>query len=261
LPSFLPEGSDVDITIKVDRSQLMTFAAYFPLLDHTEELAIEIKQTEPPTEESLATEISKAKRAAQKVKANHVSENLEALEEQLENEKGSADGKMKILDSLRKELLTLDNAEKTAEWPKVEQELKDAFYGLENLIVKIRENNDDEDFDLDKLEVHIQEYENRIEAIIQHKDLKAARELADDILGLSIELRNALTGGAVDRRRIEYHDQEFNNLQWKDKNKARQLVNQGLKLISEGKTSQLKPLLYQIWDQRIDAEGDRDTLG
>ncbi len=260
LPGFLPEGSDVNITIKVDRSQLMKFTAYFPLLDHTEELEIEIKKTEPPTEELLIKEIFKAKRAAQKVNANHVSENLEALEEQLENEKGSADGKMKILDSLRKELLTLDDAEKTAEWPKVEQELKDAFYGLETLIETIKENSDDEDFDLDKLEVHIQEYENRIEAIIQHKDLKAARELADDIQGLSIELRNALTGGAVDRRRVEYHDKEFNNLQWKDKNKARQLVNQGLKLISEGKTSQLKPLLYQIWEQRIDAEGDRDTL-
>ncbi len=261
LPGLLPEGSDVDITIKVDRSQLMKFTAYFPLLDHTEELQIKINQTEPPTEELLTKEISKAKRAAQKVNANQVSENLEALEEQLENEKGSADGKMKILDGLRKELLTLDDAEKTAEWPKAEQELKDAFYGLETLIETIKENSDDEDFDLDKLEVHIQEYENRIEAIIQHKDLKAARELADDIQGLSIELRNALTGGAVDRRRIEYHDKEFNNLQWKDKNKARQLVNQGLKLISEGKTSQLKPLLYQIWEQRIDAEGDRDTLG
>ena len=31
---------------------------------------------------------------------------------------------MKILDGLRKELLKLDSAEKVAEWPKVEQELK-----------------------------------------------------------------------------------------------------------------------------------------
>ena len=45
LPALLPEGSDVDITIKVDRSQLMKFTAYFPLLNHTEELEIEIKQT------------------------------------------------------------------------------------------------------------------------------------------------------------------------------------------------------------------------
>jgi molecular chaperone DnaK len=136
----LPAGSDVEITIKIDSSQIMKFTAYFPLLDHTEELQVDVNQTVPPSEELLSREISKAKRAAQKVKANHVSENLEALEEQLENEKGSADGKMKILDGLRKELLTLDDAEKKLpNGQRVEQELKDAFYKLEDLIDKIKE--------------------------------------------------------------------------------------------------------------------------
>jgi molecular chaperone DnaK len=261
LPALLPEGSDVDITIKVDRSQLMKFTAYFPLLNHTEELEIEIKQTEPPTEELLTKEISKAKRTAQKVNANDVSEKLEALEEQLENEKGSADGKMKILDGLRKELLKLDSAEKVAEWPKVEQELKDAFYELEDLIEKIKANSDEDELNIDKVEAHIQEYKKTIEHIIQNKDSKAAKELTEEIEGLDRELRNSVSGGLIDKGRLEYHDTEFHNLQWKDKNKARLLVNQGLKLIQEGKTSQLRPLLHQIWDLRIDPDGDRDTLG
>ena len=49
LPAFLPAGSDIDITIKVDTSQLMTISAYIPYLNHTEELEIEIRQTEPVT--------------------------------------------------------------------------------------------------------------------------------------------------------------------------------------------------------------------
>jgi molecular chaperone DnaK len=263
MPALLPLGSDVDITIKVDSSQLMKFTAYFPLLNHTEELEIEIKQTEPPTEELLNKEISKAKRTAQKVNANDVSEKLEALEEQLENEKGSADGKMKILDGLRKELLKLESAEKVAEWPKVEQELKDAFYELEDLIEKIKANSDDESAIMAKLETHIKEYKVSIEHIIKNKDSKAAKELIEEIEGLDIEFRNSLSGGLIDKSRLEYHDTEFNNLQWKDKNKARQLVNQGLKLIQEGKTSQLRPLLHQIWELRIDPDddGDKDTLG
>ena len=261
MPGLLPVDSDVDITIKVDNSQLMKFSAYFPLLNHTEELEIEIKQTEPPTEELLAKEISKAKRTAEKVNAEDVSKNLNSLEGQLENEKGSADGKMKILDGLRKELLKLDSAEKTAEWPKVEQDLKDAFYELEDLIEKIKTHSHDEDLNIDKIEAHIQEYKKAIEHIIQHKDTKAAKELTEEMEGLDRELRNTVTGGAIDKQRLEYHDREFNNLQWKDKNKARQLVNQGLKLITEVKTSQLKPLLHLIWDLRIDPDGDRDTLG
>jgi len=261
LPGLLPVDSDVEITIKLDSSQIMKFSAYFPLLNHTEELEVDIKATEPPSEEFLSGEILKAKRAAEKVNASDVSEKLEALEEQLENEKGSEDGKMKILDGLRKELLKLDSAEKTAEWPKVEQELKDAFYELEDLIEKIKTNSHDEDLNIDKIEAHIQEYKKAIEHIIQHKDTKAAKELTEEMEVLDRELRNTVTGGAIDKQRLEYHDREFNNLQWKDKNKARQLVNQGLKLITEGKTSQLKPLLHQIWDLRIDPDGDRETLG
>lgn len=260
LPALLPEGSDVDITIKVDSSQLMKFTAYFPLLNHTEELEIEIKQTEPPTEELLSQEISKAKRTAQRVNANDVSEKLEALEEQLENEKGSADGKLKILDGLRKELLKLDGAEKIAEWPKIEQELKDAFFELQDLLEKLKDLSSEEDLNIDKFERHVKEYKKTIEQIILLKDFKAAKELTEEIEGIDSELRNSVSGGMIDKGRLEYHDKEFNTIQWKDKNKARQLVNQGLKLIQDGNTSQLRPLLHQIWDLRIDSDGDRDTL-
>ncbi len=48
-PKLLPEGSDVNITIKVDKSQIMQFTAQFPTIEHTEDLKIEIKQTEPIT--------------------------------------------------------------------------------------------------------------------------------------------------------------------------------------------------------------------
>jgi molecular chaperone DnaK len=260
IPALLPLGSDVDITIKVDSSQLMKFTAYFPLLNHTEELEIEIKQTEPPTEELLTKEISKAKRTAQEVHANDVAEKLEALEEQLENEKGSADGKMKILDGLRKELLKLDSAEKVAEWPKVEQELKDAFYELEDLLEKLKGYNGEEDLNLDKFERHVQEYKKTVDQIIQLKDFKAAKELTQEIEVIDRELRNSVSGGMIDKGRLEYHDSEFNSLQWRDRNRARQLINQGLALIQEGKTSQLRPLLHQIWDLRIDPNEGGETL-
>jgi molecular chaperone DnaK len=262
LPKFLPEGSDVNITIKVDRSQIMQFTAEFPAIEYSEELKIEIKQTEPPSEDLLINEIAKAKSTAKQFNANEVSVKLDALEEQLENEKGSADGKMKILEELRKELLILDNAEKVAEWPKVEEELKEAFFDFEDLIKKIKVNNDDGEIEIDKIETHIQEYKKTIDHIIKHKDVKAAKELTEEIGMLEREIRNSVSGGLVDKRRLEYHDTEFDNINWKDKNKARQLVNQGMKLISEGKTSQLRPILHQIWDLRIDPSGDDGkTLG
>ena len=49
LPALLPAGSDIDITIKVDTSQLLTISAYIPHLNHTEEVEMEIRQSEPVT--------------------------------------------------------------------------------------------------------------------------------------------------------------------------------------------------------------------
>lgn len=261
LPALLPEGSDVDITIKIDRSRIMKFTAYFPLLNHTEELEIEINQPEPPTEELLTIEISKAKHTAEKVNADDVSENLEKLEVQLENEKGSADGKMKILDGLRKELLKLDRAEKNAEWPKVEEELKEAFYELEDLIEKIKRNSDDENLNMNKVDAHIEEYRQKIEHIIKEKNSREAKELTKEISQLDFDLRNAVTGNAMDVQYLKHLNENFSSYHWKDSTKARQLINQGMQMSTAGNTSGIRPILIQLINLMPDSEKPKETLG
>lgn len=260
LPKLLPEGSDVNITIKVDRSQIMQFIAEFPTIEHTEELKIEIKQTEPPTEEFLTKEISKAKRIAQKVNADDVAEKLDAFEEQLENEKGSADGKMKILDGLRKELLKLDGAEKSTEYPKVEEELKEAFYELEDLIEKIKRNGDVGNLDIKQIESHLEEYRKKVEHIVKEKNIKEAKELTREIGQLDFELRNAVTGNAMDVQFLRHINDTFNSYHWKDATKARQLVNQGLQMATNGNTSGIRNILIQIIGLMPDNEKPTNTL-
>ncbi|MCZ2130725.1 MAG: Hsp70 family protein [Bacteroidia bacterium] len=259
-PKLLPEGSDVNITIKVDRSQIMQFSAEFPTIEHTEELKIEIKQTEPPTEEFLTKEISKAKRIAQKVNADDVAEKLDAFEEQLENEKGSADGKMKILDGLRKELLKLDGAEKSAEYPKVEEELKEAFYELEDLIEKIKRNADDGNLNISQIESHLEEYRKKVEHIIKEKNIKEAKELTREIGQLDFELRNAVTDNAMDVQFLRHINDTFSSYHWKDANKARQLVNQGLQMATNGNTSGIRNILIQIIGLMPDNQKPTNTL-
>ncbi len=260
LPKLLPEGSDVNITIKVDRSQIMQFIAEFPTIEHTEELKIEIKQTEPPTEDFLTKEIAKAKRIAQKVNADDVAEKLDAFEEQLENEKGSADGKMKILDGLRKELLKLDGAEKSAEYPKVEEELKEAFYELEDLIEKIKRNADDGNLNISQIESHLEEYRKKVEHIVKEKNIKEAKELTREIGQLDFELRNAVTGNAMDVQFLRHINDTFNSYHWKDATKARQLVNQGLQMATNGNTSGIRNILIQIIGLMPDNEKPTNTL-
>ena len=252
MPAVLPEGSNVDITIKVDRSQIMRFKAYFPLLDYTEELDIKINITDAPEAKDLQKHISQAKQTAQKVDANEIAAEITKLENQLENEGGSADGKLKIQEALRQELFKLDSIEKAAVWSTLEKELKQEFFEFEDLIKKIKETGNESDLNMDKVDEYLEDYRKTIEQIIKDKDSKAAKELKDDIRSLDIDIRNELTEGEVDINRVKYHDREFLNLKWKDKTKARQLVNQGLQLIADGKSKSLRPVLRQIWDLRID---------
>jgi molecular chaperone DnaK len=262
LPALLPEGSDVDITIKVDRSQLMKFSAYFPLLNHTEELEIEIKQTEPPTEELLIKEISKAKRTAQKVNANDVSEKLEALEEQLENEKGSADGKMKILDGLRKELLKLDSAEKVAEWPKVKDQLKKSFYDLEELINKLKENGDDEGFNTDKLEAEISEYRHTVETLISQEPSDKVK-IAKELIGKMGATRTILLIHLIPEEFIRNFDRQFSQIHWLNPNKAKSLINSGLSISNSNyDREKLADIVFAIYQEMSDpSEFNTGTLG
>lgn len=261
MPALLPVGCDVDITIKVDRSQLMKFSAYFPAIDHTEELEIEIKQTKPPTEKSLIKEIKKAKKTAQKVNDNESVSNLDGLEKELENEKGSADGRMKILDSLRKELLKLEKEEKSSEWSDVEQELKDSFYSLEDLIEQIKGNNDDENLNMDKVEAYLDEYRSRVEQTIQDKNNREAKELSRQIQQVDFELRNAVTGNAMDVQFLRHLNDEFNSYHWSDSTKARQLINQGMQMATAGQTSGIRNILVQLIELLPEDEKPKDTLG
>lgn len=253
MPALLPLGSDVDITIKVDSSQLMKFTAYFPLLNHTEELEIEIKQTEPPTEEFLSNEISKAKRTAQKVNANDVTQNIEALEEQLENEKGSADGKMKILDGLRKELLKLDSAEKVAEWPKVKEQLKKSFYDLEELIDKLKENGDDEGFNTDKLEAEISEYRHSVEILISQEPSNKII-LAKDLIDKMASTRTILLIHLIPEKFIKNFDRQFSHIHWVNPNKSKSLINTGLNISSSNyDREKLAEIVFAIYQEMSDS--------
>jgi len=246
IPTLLPEGSNVDITIKVDRSQIMKFSAYFPSIDHTEELEIEIKSVAPPKVKDLEIHISDAKKIAVQLSNEDVLAKIEELEQKFENKKGSEDGRMEIIEGLRIELLKLDAAEKLTMWPKVEQELKDVFYVLEDLISKIKANKHDDMLDMEKIEMHLNEYRKTIEQIIKSRNIKEAKYLIEEIGSLDFRIRSEVTGNAMDVGFLKGVDNDFNTYNWKDRNKARQLINQGLKLTTEGKTTSIRPLLIEL---------------
>src|SRR5699024_7631319 len=83
LPSLLPENSDVDLTVTIDRSEKITVNAYFPYLDYSYEVSVErtISSIETPW---LSNEVRKAKGAIEELKDDNVSaDKVEKVENEI----------------------------------------------------------------------------------------------------------------------------------------------------------------------------------
>ncbi|NCS88150.1 MAG: hypothetical protein AUK34_14930 [Ignavibacteria bacterium CG2_30_36_16] len=119
LPSFLPAGSDIDITIKVDKSERVFISAFFPCLNYTEEVIIPETVQKEIDAKWLETEISKAKQTlniinqecdfADKDSLNKLSNELTELEKLLEQGGSDYDCRKQVIDNLRRILRKLDD--------------------------------------------------------------------------------------------------------------------------------------------------------
>ncbi len=246
IPKLLPSGSPVNIRIKVDSSSLMTFIAEFPTIEHEEELKIEIKQAEPPKAEELRNKFNQSIEVAKKVNRTDLKDLLEKLIDDIANIGTTADGRLRLMDEYRKILIELDNSAKASEWRKIEKELKDTYFELEDLITKIKNNGDDNNLNIRKIEEHLDEYRKRTESVIKEKNTKEAKELTNEIMALDFEVRNAVTGNAMDVQFLMYLNEAFNSIHWKNSTKARQLINQGLQMVNNGNTKSIRPILAEL---------------
>jgi molecular chaperone DnaK len=253
LPALLPAGSDVEITLKVDRSEQMTVSIFFPYLNHTEQQTVAIIQGKSVSKEWLESEIRKARRTATKLQdennsneAADIISNINEIADQLEHKGGGDSGKLEVQDNLLKELRALDKLDVATEWPKVEKELKENFYQLEDLLSKIEGYDDDGKLKMNAINAHVEEFKVKIEQIIKAKDVILARELNKEIDDLDWNLRDIVAGPQRDVSMINNINNTFSDITWKDSNKAKSLLNQAIQSINSGNIANLRPLLVEI---------------
>ncbi|MBK9103286.1 MAG: Hsp70 family protein [Saprospiraceae bacterium] len=256
LPKIVPANSDIEITLTFDQNGAKPVCSvFFPVIDYTEEVNVEINLQSKVEIDWLTREMqSDIIRANKLLNEKHYPElnkcytELEQLQTDLKNEGGSEDDKMRILNSLRKIRSVLDDYETDLEWPKAESELKDAFYNAEELIEKISEADLWGKINESKVRHQMEEFKIHIESIIKDKDLKHAIETTENIMSLLRALfETFIEEGEKEKGYINYIDENFARLPWKDPNRARQLVNQAISNISNnGNQSQLEQLCIQI---------------
>ena len=260
LPTLLPENSSVDLTINLDKSQDLKVIAYFPYLDFTKEIEIPKGGIDSVESSWLSNEIRKAKGAVSELKrdGNHSDDTklkkaeseLEKIEKSFENSKNDVDGKQEVLTNLRKTLKTIDELIETTEWPKLEAELKEEYYRLEKA---------NKELGNEKTTQVVNQIKNQLEEVIKVKDVKLGNVLLDEINSFFVQLTfiYQLIGF------IRHHNQNFGSYRWRDPNKARTLLNQGLQKIGESPdVDELHPIVKAVIDclEPIDRPSDDDSV-
>lgn len=241
LPALLPENSDVDLTVNIDRSEKITVIAYFPYLDFSFDATVE-RTVQSIETNWLSNEIRKAKGSIEELKdegiSNDKAQKIEAeiaeLERKFENSKNDVDGKQEVLTNLRKTLKTIDELSETTEWPKLEEELKEEFYRLEEV---------NKDLGNDRSTQVVNQLRNQLEEVLKTQDIKLGKALAEEIHSVFFQMTMVyqLIGF------IRQHNQHFGSFNWKDSHRARQLLNEGLQQIGENPTTEdLHPIVVNL---------------
>ena len=258
LPALLPQNSDVDLTISIDRSEKITVVAYFPYLDFTHEVTVETKVTSIDTE-FLENELRKALGNIEELEGNgnhspklaEIKREILALEEEFENNPNDTDTKQKVIDKLREQLKKVDEIESATAWPTLEAELKEEFYRLEKA---------QKDLGNEQTAQAVNEIKRQLEEVLRAKDEKLGKVLLDEINSLFVKLTfiYQLIGF------VEHHNRSFGAFRWSNPQRARQLLNEAQQIIVSNPTvERLHPIVIDLIHMLPDDErpgGDDSVL-
>ena len=244
IPALIPENSDLDITVKVDRSQMMTVEVTFPVIGETVDKEIDVNQRSGVKDMELTERFNEAKRKLRNLQATSGVTEHETSEAQsmlsdisgrFEGEKATEDGKMHLLADLRRAFLKMEEIEKAHEWDALETELREEFDRLEEA------NNDLGN----KYDAQVAELRRQTDMAIRKQDVQMGHQVLSEIKSLfvAVTLIYQLIGF------IRHHSSNFGQYKWTDAGRARSLLNQGQKIINNNPTvDELHPLVVAVID-------------
>lgn len=246
VPSTVAKGSEVDITLKVDNSQGYHLEVLFVQIGETVEKDLVVEKRTVISMRDWTRQFNEAQDKLRSLKrGGHVpaSETAEAekiladLDARREAEGAKDDDRQHLLADLRKAFLSLEAIEKKHGIETAKDELRDLYDRLE------KANNDfGNQYDA---EVHAMRGE--VEQALRSNDERMVREVTEDVRGL---LFGRVAINAVLVGFIQHYDSQFGRIAWRDRNRARQLLNQGAAMLNGDDTDwdALRHVCIQVQD-------------
>lgn len=270
IPGVLPANSELEVTLKFDNNGTPTCSAFFPLLNHTEEIKVVIEKSAQVDGKWLLKEIKSDIQKAEALNDENDKpilskciSDLNILLGDFKNEEGNENGKIRILDDLRKIRLIIEGEADKVEWPKTKQELKDSYYKAEDVVDKIKSSGLDSNLNMQKVNAQLQDFNTKVDQIIIAENSQLAKETIENIN----DFIQAIIGGVMpdDGEReanfIAYADDNFTTIIWLNASRAREHINQAKTNIHNGGSlQQLKQLCQNISDliDRTDPRQPKD---
>ena len=236
---LIPENSNVEITLHVDTSEMMTMEVYFPSVDFTVKKELDLSKRESP-EDAISwvnKELGSAQRSIEALLSSGIS--VEELNKELDAVKelaSSGNDPMRTQSNLKEVLRKIEELDDSTEWQRVERELREEFDRLENA---------QNDLGNDKSAQLVNQIRSQVDNVIRVKDAKLGREILDQISSLFVHLTLVYQCMGLIR---DCHNR-FGTIRWKDASRARQLINRGLEEINnQPSVDKLHPIACGLID-------------
>ena len=236
LPAFLPAGSDIEFTVKVDRSEKMSFDIYIPKLDHSEAIDVQIHK-ESITRDYLKVEIEKAYVELRRLKREGIDiTELAADLDRVNQDFNDGNENGKVLKGLRDTLQAAARLDNCGEWERYEKKLNNALSML---------SEDNEKYGNEETTKQIDEIHSQVNTAIAKKSISMAKELLDIMHALNFKIAT-----------IEYFiswvldwDKRFDFINWRNRTHARMLIDKGKAIVIDAPTTEkLRPIVNDIFE-------------
>lgn len=259
VPVTIAAGSEVDITLKVNNSQGYHIEVLFVQSGESVEKDLNIESRSVMSMLEWTHQYNDAQgklrslRRSGKVSDTELAEAekiLNDLSERKEKEGEKDDDRQHLLDDLRRAFRKLEDVDKSHGLETAEAELRDLYNQLE------KANNDFGN----QYDNEVRAMRSEVDAALRSHNEREVREVSEEVRSL-LYGRVAIQGVLIGF--IMHYDSNFGRIAWRDRNRARQLLNQGMSMVGDDMDWEaLRQICIQIQNLLPEEEkGKRPGLG
>ncbi|WP_300728647.1 Hsp70 family protein [uncultured Bacteroides sp.] len=240
---LIRKDSAVDVILKVDSSEQMKVEVHFLASDIMveKELNTGIKQSVEDAERIIKSGLSEAQSSIDRLADAGIS--VDKIQNQLESVKreyANSSEKKAVLQHLKEVLRQIENLDSETEWERLESELREKFDRLEMA---------QKDLGNEKTAELVEQLRQQTDEVIRSNNIKIGREVLDQINSLFVHLTMFYQCMGI----IEYCNEHFASIHWKDSLRARQLINRGMEEINNQPTEEkLRSIAQELYNLMAD---------